>query len=177
MGKITGFIGVSLTVLGVTSNLLIPWFAESTVGFAIMLPIILSGILIIRYNQHKSWTFMWDQAFYTGILVLWVWMLSQQIFHLEQFGIFAMMIPYVDLIEVPAFMTIVTALFMFIMLLKEVKKSPPVLDSSPKKSILDSLGRPGNVIGFLRIDQWLGAFLTSLWIIVLLEVPIFSLQT
>ncbi|MHA1840144.1 MAG: UbiA prenyltransferase family protein [Candidatus Ranarchaeia archaeon] len=177
MGKITLLLGISLTVLGVSSNLLIPWFSESTVGFAIMLPIILAGVLILRYNQHRTWTFMWDQAFYTGILVLWVWMLLQQFFHLEQFGMFAMMIPYVDLIEVPAFMTIVTALFMFITLLKEVKKTRPCPPPPPRKSLLDSLGTPGSIIGFLRIDQWLGAFLTSLWIIVLLEVPIFSLQT
>jgi 4-hydroxybenzoate polyprenyltransferase len=177
MGKITAILGFSLTILGVTSNLLIPWFSESTVGFAIMLPIILSGILIVRYNQHRTWTFMWDQAFYTGILVLWIWMLSQQIFHLEQFGMLAMMIPYVDLIEIPAFMTIITALFMFIMLLKEVKKNPTSIPYEPKKSMLDGMGVAGRIIGFLRIDQWLGAFLTSLWIIVLLEVPIFSLQT
>ncbi len=178
MGKITTVVGVSLTIFGVMSNLFIPWFAESTLGFAIMLPLILSGVLLLRYNQHRMWTFKWDNAFYTGILVLWIWMLLQQFFQLEQFGIFAMMIPYVDLIEVPAFMTIVTGLFMLLMLLKEQKKTPPnIIIPTKRYSVLEHLGRPGQIIGFLRIDQWLGAFLTSLWIIVLLEVPILTLRT
>jgi 4-hydroxybenzoate polyprenyltransferase len=172
-------LGTTLIVLGIISNMFLPGFFESIHGLTIMVTLILTGVLCLRYAIYHEWNYSWDHIFYFGVFVIWIWIVLQPVLNLEQLGNFFMVTPAVDLIWPAIMMAATMGILMVTNIIRIQPKNKPngLLDASELPPILDKVGSMGRVVKFMRIDQWVGAFLISIWIYVILGVPIVQFST